>query len=128
MLRSNLHESIPSETVRVAQAALSRNNRYVKLGKQFGAVFSDQTFASLFPARSQPAAAPWRLALVTVLQLAEGLSDRELSAAKRFRRLQKQAICSGTRRVRKQLIDPLLAFCFTGVLALQECTLPKHHP
>jgi transposase len=40
---------------------------------------------SLFPSRGQPAFAPWRLALVTVMQFAEGLSDRDASDAVRTR-------------------------------------------
>jgi len=85
MLRSNLHESIPSETVRIACAALDEDNRYRKLREQFGTVFSGQAFEALFPARGQPAATPWRLALVTVLQFSEGLSDREAAEAVRAR-------------------------------------------
>ena len=71
MLRSNLDEPIPPETARVACAALNEDNRYMKLRKEFGTVFDDRVFAALFPTRGQPAAAPWRLALVTILQFAE---------------------------------------------------------
>jgi transposase len=85
MLRSTANEKIPIETLRVARVALPRNNRYVRLREQFGATFSDQSFASLFPARGQPAAAPWRLAVVTILQFAECLSDREAADAVRAR-------------------------------------------
>jgi transposase len=85
MLRSNLHESIPPETVRVACAALDDDNRYRKLREHFDTVFRDGAFEPLFPVRGQPAAAPWRLALVTVLQFAEGLSDREAAEAVRAR-------------------------------------------
>jgi transposase len=42
-------------------------------------------FAKLFASRGQPAEAPWRLALVTVLQFAEGLSDRQAADAVRGR-------------------------------------------
>jgi transposase len=42
-------------------------------------------FATLFPGRGRPAEAPWRLALVTVLQFAEGLSDRAAADAVRSR-------------------------------------------
>jgi transposase len=85
MFRSNLHQLIPLETVRVACAALDANNRYRKLRDQFGTVFTDHAFKALFPTRGQPAMAPWRLALVTVLQFAEGLSDREAADAVRAR-------------------------------------------
>jgi transposase len=85
MLRTNLHESVPNETVRVACAALDKDNRYRKLREHFDTVFSDHAFEALFPTRGQPAVAPWRLALVTVLQFAEGLSDREAADAVRAR-------------------------------------------
>jgi hypothetical protein len=42
---------------------------------EFGVRYSDEQFADLFPVRGQPAEAPWRLALVTILQFAEGLAD-----------------------------------------------------
>jgi transposase len=66
---------VPPETVRVATAALSRGNSYLKLRDHLGTVFEDQDFVSLFPSRGQPAFAPWPLALVTVMQFAEGLSE-----------------------------------------------------
>ena len=44
-----------------------------------------EQFADLFPRRGQPAASPARLALVTVLQYAEGLSDRQAADAVRGR-------------------------------------------
>src|SRR3954464_2272809 len=45
----------------------------------------DAQFAPLFPSRGQPAEVPWRLALVTVLQFAEKLSDRRAAEAVRGR-------------------------------------------
>ena len=44
-------------------------------------VYADARFAALFAVRVRPAEAPWRLALVTVLQFAEGLSDRQAAEA-----------------------------------------------
>jgi transposase len=57
----------------------------LRLRKYLGTVFDDELFAPLFPSRGQPAAAPWRLAVVTVLQFAEGLSDRHAADAVRTR-------------------------------------------
>jgi transposase len=42
-------------------------------------------FADLFPPDGQPALAPWRVALVTIMQFAEGLSDRQAAEAVRTR-------------------------------------------
>ncbi len=44
-----------------------------------------QIFRALYPARGQPGLAPWRLALVTVLQFLEHLSDRQAADAVRAR-------------------------------------------
>jgi transposase len=48
-------------------------------------VFADADFADLYPRLGQPAYAPWRLALVTLLQFREGLSDRQAAEAVRAR-------------------------------------------
>src|SRR5262249_33591395 len=42
-------------------------------------------FAELYPRRGQPAFAPWRLALITVLPFREDLSDRSAAEAVRAR-------------------------------------------
>jgi transposase len=55
------------------------------LRNTLGTFYDDDHFAALFPERGQPALAPWRLALVTVLQVAEGLSDRQAADAVRSR-------------------------------------------
>jgi transposase len=65
----------------VAQAAFPRGNLDLKLRDEIGVIFSDHDFAPVFPTRGQPAAAPWRLALVTILQFVEGLSDRQAADA-----------------------------------------------
>jgi len=49
----------------------------------FGSLFQDPQFAALFPNCGQPALAPWRLALVILLQFVEGLSDRQAADAVR---------------------------------------------
>ena len=48
-------------------------------------MFADADFADLYPQRGQPAYAPWRLALVTLMQFREGLSDRQAADAVRGR-------------------------------------------
>jgi len=76
---------VPEETRRVAQAAFPRGNVYTRLRDAFGPIYDDQLFAPLFSARGQPAESPWRLALTTVMQFAEGLSDRQAADAVRSR-------------------------------------------
>jgi len=77
--------SVPEETARIAHAVFRRGNVYLKMRDELGTLYEDTAFASLFPRLGQPAEAPWRLALVTVLQFAESLSDREAADAVRSR-------------------------------------------
>ncbi len=85
MLRPQPLPPIPDDTARVARAAFRKGHPYLRLADEVGALFTDETFAALFPAHGQPALAPWRLALVTILQYAEGLSDRQAADAVRAR-------------------------------------------
>ena len=85
MLRPQIIEAVPTETVRVAQAAFPKGHRYLRLADELGALFTDLLFSGLFPTHGQPALAPWRLALVSILQFAEGLSDRQAADAVRSR-------------------------------------------
>lgn len=94
-LRPTPPEAVPAATVAVAHAAVRRGNPYLRLRDALGSVFAGQQFASLFPSplfpsplfpsHGQPAEAPWRLALVTLLQFAENLSDRQAADAARGR-------------------------------------------
>ena len=76
---------VPNDTARIARAAFRRGNPYMLLRDRLGAVFDDVDFADLYPALGQPAYAPWRLALVTLMQFREGLSDRQAAEAVRGR-------------------------------------------
>jgi transposase len=76
---------IPDETARVARAAFPKGNVYMQMRDVLGAVYDDASFSRLFAVRGRPAESPWRLALVTVMQFAEGLSDRQAAEAVRAR-------------------------------------------
>ena len=76
---------VPAETARVARAAFPKGHPCLRLRDELGPIYDDDRFAALFPAHGRPAEAPWRLALVTVLQFAEGLSDRQAADAVRDR-------------------------------------------
>jgi transposase len=52
---------------------------------ELGTLFTDADFAALVPTRGQPAAAPWRLALVTIRPYVEEVSDRPAAEAVRGR-------------------------------------------
>jgi transposase len=85
MLRPMLIEPVPPETARVARAAFPKGHRYLRLADELDTLFTDEAFLALFPTHGQPAQPPWRLALVTLLQFAEGLSDRQAANAVRSR-------------------------------------------
>src|SRR3954469_1822040 len=76
---------VPDHTARVAHAAFPKGNPYLRLRDELGTLFGDSDFANLYPRRGQPAFSPWRLALVTVLQFREDLSDRRAAEAVRAR-------------------------------------------
>jgi transposase len=84
-LRPHAPEPVPEETARVARAAFPAGTPYIRMRDQIAAIYQDEDFAHLFPARGKPAEAPWRLALVTIFQFAEDLSDRQAADAVRTR-------------------------------------------
>jgi len=83
---------IPEEIARVAHAIFPRGNVFIQVRDTLGAIYTDEVFADLFPTHGQPALAPWRLALVTVFQFMEGLTDRQAADAVRDRLAWKYAL------------------------------------
>jgi len=83
---------IPEDTSRVARAAFPKGNVYIEMRKVLGTIYEDKDFAELFEVRGRPAIAPWRLALVTVMQFSEGFSDRQAAEAVRARIDRKYAL------------------------------------
>lgn len=77
--------AIPEETARIAHAAYPKGHPYLRLRDALGTLYQDQAFAHLFPHNGRPAEAPWRLALITVLQFLEELPDRQAADAVRGR-------------------------------------------
>lgn len=84
-LRPQPVNAVPEETARVAHAIYPKGNIYIRMRDELGMFFCDADFADLFPDQGQPALAPWRLALVTVMQFVENLSDRQAAEAVRDR-------------------------------------------
>ena len=74
-----------SGQVASARAAFPKGNPSLRLRNELGAVYDDEMFSPLYPRCGQPATSPWRLALITVMQFAEGLSDRQAADAVRSR-------------------------------------------
>src|SRR6185437_8701864 len=76
---------VPPVTAHVAQLAFPTGNVYMQMRDELGAIYDDELFTDLYAAEGQPALSPWRLALVSVMQFAENLSDRQAAAAVRSR-------------------------------------------
>ena len=72
---------VPDATAAATEAAFPKGNRYMRMRDELGVFFSDQDFAQLYPNCGHAAAAPWRLALITIMQFAENLSDRQAADA-----------------------------------------------
>ncbi|MEZ4641762.1 MAG: hypothetical protein R3E31_03295 [Chloroflexota bacterium] len=72
-------------TVEVACAAFPQGNVVMKIRETLGAIFVDEQFADMYSAKGQPATSPGRLALVTVLQFIEDLTNHEAADAMRSR-------------------------------------------
>src|SRR3954466_10711774 len=84
-LRPEAVGEIPTETARVARAAFPKGTVVTRLRDEFDALYEDEDFRGLYPARGQPGLTPWRRALVTVFQFLEHLSDRRAADAVRAR-------------------------------------------
>src|SRR5262245_50839435 len=75
---------IPDATAAAVQAALPKGNLYVDLRAEFGTLYAEPIFADLYPSAGRPVeVAPWRLALVVVMQYMAGLTDRQAADAVR---------------------------------------------
>jgi transposase len=77
--------SIPEETACVARAACPKGNLAIRLRDELGELYRDEHFAPLYPVEGQPAYEPWRLAITTVLQYSDALTDRQAANAVRER-------------------------------------------
>jgi transposase len=80
-LKMSETREVPAETAKVAKKAFRKGNRYVVLRDRLGVIYEDKRFEAMFSSTGQPGYAPGLLALVTVVQYMEDLSDREIADA-----------------------------------------------
>lgn len=85
MLRPKPNHEIPELTRFVAKEALPNGSIFMTMRDELGPIFEDEDFADLYPAIGQPAVSPARLALVTVMQYVDNLTDRQAAQAVRER-------------------------------------------
>jgi transposase len=84
-LKVKAAEPIPMMTAQVAKAAFPKGNIYMAMRDHFGVFFKDEQFQELYSHTGQPAKSPWRLALLTIMQYCENLTDRQAADAVRSR-------------------------------------------
>jgi transposase len=84
-LRPHIIPPVPEETARVARAAFPHGSPALTFRDARGTIVQDEDFTALFPAWGQPGLPPWRLALITIRQWREPLSDRQAAEAVRAR-------------------------------------------
>lgn len=107
-------DPVSEETACVARAAFVGGNRSIRMRDELDAIVANETFTALFPVQAQLAESPWHLALVTIFQFAEGLTDWQAADAIRSRLL------SGATKHR--LLDTFLACVLDhGLLPSQGC-------
>jgi len=78
-------DEVPEETVEVAQAVFKKGNVYMTMRDELGLMYEDSEFVELFAHDGQQGVSPGLLSLVTVMQYAEGLTDRQTAEAVRAR-------------------------------------------
>lgn len=74
-LREPVDYAIPEETATVAQQVFPKGTPAMRMYDAFGALFFNADFAHLYHTEGAPAYSPARLALISILQFAENLSD-----------------------------------------------------
>jgi transposase len=75
---------VPEATAAAVKAAFPKGNLYVELRTELGAIYHDDLFAGFYAEQGHPVEVPpWRLALVTLMQYIEGLTDRQAADAVR---------------------------------------------
>ena len=75
---------VPEATARVAMAAFRNGGALaIRIRDELGCWYEDADFAAAYPVRGKPGISPAQLAMVTVLQFIEDLTDRQAADAVR---------------------------------------------
>src|SRR3954467_4237240 len=84
-MRPRVLAEVPEQTAAVARAAFRKPTLAMRVRDELGEVFAGGGFIDAFGIRGRPGISPGQLAMVTVLQFAENLTDRQAAAAGRGR-------------------------------------------
>ena len=85
-LHSRPWPQVPAVTAQVARAAFAKEGSLpIRIRDELGGWYEDGDFAGAYPVRGKPGLSPAQLAMVTVLQFTEDLTDRQAADAVRGR-------------------------------------------
>jgi transposase len=84
-MRPMRKSGVPEATAQLARTVFPKGNIYMAMHDELGDLYEDEQFADLFGVRGNPAEAPWRLALLTIIQFVEDLTDVQAAEAVRSR-------------------------------------------
>jgi transposase len=76
---------VPADTARVARSAFRKGTLAMRVREELGSWCEDEAFAAAYGVRGRPGTSPAQLAMVTVLQFTENLTDRQAADAVRGR-------------------------------------------
>src|ERR1035438_6358379 len=76
---------VPADTARVARSAFRKGALAIRARDELGAWYHDEAFGAVYGVRGKPGISPAQLAMVTVLQFTENLTDRQAADAVRGR-------------------------------------------
>ena len=77
--------NVPEQTRRIAHSAFPKGNVYIWLRDKLGIIYQDEDFADLYSSQGQPGISAGQLALVSIMQFLEDLTDRQAADAVRSR-------------------------------------------
>jgi transposase len=76
---------VPASTAKIAKRAFRKGSLAMRARDELGAWCSDEAFGATYGTRGAPGISPAQLAMVTVLQFTEDLTDRQAADAVRGR-------------------------------------------
>jgi transposase len=76
---------VPASTAKIAKRAFRKGSLAIRARDELGAWCSDEAFGAAYGVRGAPGISPAQLAMVTVLQFTEDLTDRQAADAVRGR-------------------------------------------
>src|SRR5947209_17813557 len=76
---------VPASTAKIARRAFRKGSLAMRARDELGAWCQDETFGATYGTRGAPGISPAQLAMVTVLQFTENLTDRQAADAVRGR-------------------------------------------